>query len=414
MPFRAAVAAESDHASSAARNLIFAGRTTPWVALSYRQSTTMHDLSRVLIELGTVIISMAILARVASRWSFSAIPLYLLAGLAFGKGGLAPLGFSTGFIQIGAEIGVLLLLFMLGLEYTGEQLMDNLRGGFPSAIMDLALNFTPGLVAGLLFGWRPLAAVLLGGVTYVSSSGVIAKTLSDLRRIGSPETSAVLSILVLEDLTMAVYLPVIAVLVTGGNRGKIAVSVLVALAAVFLVLYLAVRYGLSLSRLVAHQSDEIVLLTVFGIVLLVAGISQRLQVSAGVGAFLVGIAVSEPMAEQTHRLLGPLRDLFAATFFLFFGLEINPATLPPVLRAVIWLALVTLLTKFVTGYLAARRIGVDRRGRVRAATALVARGEFSIVIAGLGASVEPRIGPFAAAYVLLLAVVGPLLTRAAK
>jgi CPA2 family monovalent cation:H+ antiporter-2 len=374
----------------------------------------MHELSRVLIELGFVIISLAILARVASRWSLSAIPLYLLAGLVFGKYGLAPLGFSTGFIQIGAEIGLLLLLFMLGLEYTGEQLVENLHSGFPSAILDLALNFTPGLMAGLLFGWKPLAAFLLGGVTYVSSSGVIAKTLSDLRRIENPETPAVLSLLVLEDLAMAVYLPVIAVLLAGGSRAKIAVSVLVAIATVILVLYLAVRYGRSLSRLAAHQSDEIVLLTVFGVVLLVAGISQRLQVSAGIGAFLVGIAVSEPMAEQTHRLLGPLRDLFAATFFLFFGLEINPATLPPVLRAAIWLALATLLTKLITGYLAARRIGVDHRGRVRAAMALVARGEFSIVIAGLGAGVEPRLGPLAAAYVLMSAVVGPLLMRTAK
>jgi len=374
----------------------------------------MHDLSRVLVELGVVIISLAILARVASRWSFSAIPLYLLAGLAFGKGGLAPLGFSTGFIQIGAEIGVLLLLFMMGLEYTGEQLVENLRGGFPAAIMDLALNFTPGLIAGLIFGWKPLAAVLLGGVTYVSSSGVIAKTLSDLRRFGNPESRAVLSILVLEDLAMAVYLPVIAVLLTGGRPARIAVSVLVALATVFLVLHVAVRYGEPLSRLVAHESDEIVLLTVFGIVLLVAGIAQRLQVAAGIGAFLVGIAVSEPMAEQTHRLLGPLRDLFAATFFLFFGLEVNPATLPPVLRAAIWLGLITLLTKLITGYLAARRIGVDHRGRVRAAMALVARGEFSIVIAGLGVGLEPRLGPLAAAYVLMLAVLGPLLTRAAK
>jgi CPA2 family monovalent cation:H+ antiporter-2 len=374
----------------------------------------MHDLSRVLIELGGVIISLAILARVASRWSFSAIPLYLLAGLLFGKGGLAPLGFSTGFIQIGAEIGVLLLLFMLGLEYTGEQLMENLQSGFPSAILDLALNFTPGLVAGLLFGWKPLAAVLLGGVTYVSSSGVIAKTLSDLRRVGNPETPSVLSILVLEDLAMAVYLPLVAVLLTGGRPIKIAVSILLALTAVFLVLYVAVRHGQSLSRLVVHQSDEIVLLTVFGVVLLVAGISQRVQVSAGIGAFLVGIAVSEPMAEQTQRLLGPLRDLFAATFFLFFGLEINPANLPPVLRGAIWLGLATLVTKFITGYLAARRTGVDHRGRVRAGTALVARGEFSIVIAGLGVAAEPRLGPLAAAYVLMLAVVGPLLTRAAK
>jgi len=150
--------------------------------------STTHDLSHVLIELGLVVIGLAILARIASRWGFSAIPLYLLAGLAFGNGGLAPLKVSAGFIHIGAEIGVLLLLFMLGVEYTGRELVDNLRDGFPAAVVDVALNFTPGLIAGLFLRWRPLPAVLLGGVTYVSSSGVIAKVLADLRRLANPET----------------------------------------------------------------------------------------------------------------------------------------------------------------------------------------------------------------------------------
>jgi len=372
------------------------------------------DLSRVLIELGLVVIGLAILARIASRWGFSAIPLYLLAGLAFGNGGLSPLKVSAGFIHIGAEIGVLLLLFMLGVEYTGRELVENLRGGFPAAVVDLALNFTPGLIAGLFLRWQPLASVLLGGVTYVSSSGVIAKVLADLRRLENPETPAVLAILVLEDLAMAVYLPLVAVLLAGGGPSKIALSVSLAIAAVFLVLVVAVRYGQPLSRFVAHESDEIVLLTTFGAVLLVAGVSQRLQVSAAIGAFLVGIAVSGPMAQQTHRLLAPLRDLFAATFFFFFGLQIDPATLPSALLTAVLLGCVTAVTKVLTGYLAAGRSGVDRPGRLRAGMALVARGEFSIVIAGLGAGLEPQLGPLAAAYVLFLAVLGPILARAAK
>jgi CPA2 family monovalent cation:H+ antiporter-2 len=376
--------------------------------------STTHDLSHVLIELGLVVIGLAILARIASRWGFSAIPLYLLAGLAFGNGGLSPLKVSAGFIHIGAEIGVLLLLFMLGVEYTGRELVENLRGGFPAAVVDLALNFTPGLIAGLFLRWQPLASVLLGGVTYVSSSGVIAKVLADLRRLENPETPAVLAILVLEDLAMAVYLPLIAVLLAGGGPSKIALSVSLAIAAVFLVLVVAVRYGQPLSRFVAHESDEIVLLTTFGAVLLVAGVSQRLQVSAAIGAFLVGIAVSGPMAQQTHRLLAPLRDLFAATFFFFFGLQIDPATLPSALLTAVLLGCVTAVTKVLTGYLAAGRSGVDRPGRLRAGMALVARGEFSIVIAGLGAGLEPQLGPLAAAYVLFLAVLGPILARAAK
>ncbi len=373
-----------------------------------------HDVSRILIELGLVVVGLAVLARVASRWGFSAIPFYLLAGLAFGNGGLAPLDVSADFIHIGAEIGVLLLLFMLGLEYTGEELNQNLRSSFAGGVVDLMLNFPPGLVAGLLLGWKPLAAVLLGGVTYISSSGVIAKVLAELRRLDNPETSAVLSVLVLEDLAMAVYLPLVAVLLAGGGLAKMALYVSVAVATVILVLLVAVRFGKRLSVFFAHESDEIILLTTFGTVLLVAGISQWLQVSAAIGAFLVGIAVSGQMAQQTRRLLTPLRDLFAATFFFFFGLQIDPATLPPALLSAVLLGGVTTLTKVLTGYWTARRVGVDRRGGLRAGMALVARGEFSIVIAGLGAGLEPQLGPLSAAYVLFLAVLGPILTRAAK
>ena len=180
-----------------------------------------HDVSLVFIELGLVIVGLAVLARLASRWGFSAIPLYLVAGLAFGNGGLAPLRLSENFVRIGSEIGVLLLLFMLGLDYSGDELMESLRTGLPAGLADFVLNFTPGLMAGLLFGWHRLAAVLLGGVTYISSSGVIVKVLHELRRMENPETPVVLSVLVQEDLTMAVYLPLVGVLLRGGDQQKL-------------------------------------------------------------------------------------------------------------------------------------------------------------------------------------------------
>ena len=165
-------------------------------------AVTTVDIAWVFIELGAAIVGLAILARLANRWGFSAIPLYLLAGLAFGNGGLLPLPFSEDFVAVGAEIGVILLLFMLGLEYTGEELVANVRTGLPTGLLDFALNFIPGLIAGLVLGWSPLAALLLGGVTYISSSGIIAKILAELRRLNHPETPTILSILVLEDLAM--------------------------------------------------------------------------------------------------------------------------------------------------------------------------------------------------------------------
>ena len=374
----------------------------------------VHDASRLFVEIGAAIVLLAILARLANRWGFSAIPLYLLAGLAFGNGGLAPLPLSQGFIGTGAEIGVLLLLFMLGLEYSGDDLKKNLRFGVPAGLVDFVLNFTPGLVTGFLLRWKPLPAVLLGGITYISSSGVIAKVLAELKRINNPETPMVLAVLVLEDLAMAVYLPLVGVILIGGGPAKIAVSVSIAVAVVLFVLFIALKYGQQLSRFLASESDEIILLTTFGTVLLVAGLAERFQVSAAIGAFLVGIALSGPIAEQSHRLLAPLRDLFAATFFFFFGLQIDPATLPAALPVALALGVVTAGTKVATGYWAAKRAGVDKQGSLRAGMALVARGEFSIVIAGLGVGLEPSLGPLAAAYVLFLAILGPVLARLAK
>ncbi len=136
--------------------------------------------------------------------------------------------------------------------------------------------------------------------------------------------------------------------------------------------------------------------------------------SAAIGAFLVGIAVSGPVAERSRLIIAPLRDLFAAIFFFFFWLQVDPATLPPALATAVGLGIISAATKVLTGYWAARRPGVDQRGRLRAGMALVARGEFSIVIAGLGAGLEPQLGPLSTAYVLSLAVLGPVLTRAAK
>ena len=375
----------------------------------------MHG-AEVLLELVGVILGLGILGRLAGRLGLSAIPLYLLAGLAFGQGGLLPLVTAGGFIEVGAEVWVILLLLLLGLEYSASELMGSLRAAAPAGLVDLALNFTPGVAAGLLLGWSPLAAVVLGGVTYVTSSGIVAKVLGDLNRIGNRETPVILSVLVVEDLAMAVYLPLVTGLLVGGGVLAGALPVGVALATVALVLVVAVRYGETLSRLVFSPSDEVLLLVILGLALVVAGLAEKLQVSAAVGAFLVGIALSGRAAEAAHDLLTPLRDLFAAVFFVFFGLQTDPRSIPPVAVTAAALALVTAATKVATGWWAARRAGVGPRGRWRAGTALIARGEFSIVIAGLAvaAGYEPELGPLATAYVLVLAVLGPVLARASE
>ncbi|MFF0886466.1 cation:proton antiporter [Streptomyces sp. NPDC003456] len=373
----------------------------------------MHDSAVFLIEFGCLVLGLGLLGRIAGRFRFSPIPLYLLAGLAFGKGGLLPLGASEDFVAVGAEIGVILLLLMLGLEYTAADLVTNLRTHGPAGLADAVLNALPGAALALLLGWGPVAAVVLAGVTWVSSSGVIAKVLGDLGRLGNRETPAILSILVLEDLSMAIYLPIVTALLAGVGPAAGGATLALALTAVSLVLVLAVRCGRHVSRFVSSDDPEKLLLVVLGVTLVVSGVAQQLQVSAAVGAFLVGIALSGEVAEGATSLLAPLRDLFAAVFFVFFGLHTDPADIPPVLLPALALAAVTTATKIATGYWAARRAGVGRKGRWRAGGTLVARGEFSIVIAGLAvtAGIEPSLGPLATAYVLILVLLGPLTAR---
>ncbi len=371
------------------------------------------DVTLVFIEFGAVALALALLARLAGRLGIPAIPFYLLGGLAVGHGGLVPLDVSAELIALAAEIGVLLLLLILGLEYTADELRAGLRRGAVPGAVDAVVNFLPGFGAGLLLGWGVAAAVLLGGVCWVSSSGVVAKVLQDLDRMGNRETPAVLNLLVLEDLAMAVFLPVVAALVAGRAPLATVVTVAVACAAVLLILVVALRWGGRLSAALATGSDESLLLALFGLTLLVGGLAQRVQVSAAIGAFLVGLALSGPAQARAGALVSPLRDLFAATFFLFFSFQVEPRSLLAVLLPAGALAAVTAVGKVVSGWVAARRMGVGPAGALRAGTVLIARGEFSIVIASLGAATADgtELGAFAAAYVLLTAVAGPLAAR---
>lgn len=367
------------------------------------------------LELGAVVALLAIMARIAGRLSLSPIPLYLGAGLIFGQSGPIPVVTTTEFVETGAELGVILLLLMLGLEYSGRELVSNLRRATPVGLVDLGLNFTPGLLAGLILGLGAVPSLFLGGVTYISSSGVIAKVLGDLGWSGNRETPMVLSVLVFEDLAMAVILPILGAIALGASLGSAAVSVAVALAAVALVLALSIRHGQRVSRLAFSDSDEINLLTILGVTMLAAGLAEWVHVSAAVGAFLVGIAISGPAAHRAERLLSPLRDLFAAVFFVFFGLSTDPRRLPGVLVPVVLLVAVTAVTKWAVAWIGGAREGIGSRGRLRAAAALLARGEFSIVIAGLGVAAggSERLSAIAAGYVLVTATLGPIAALAA-
>lgn len=376
-------------------------------------AATSTDVARAFVEVGAVGIALAALSALAGRFGITAVPLYLLAGLFFGDGGLGRLGFSADFVSLGAEIGVLLLLLTLGLEYSADELRSGVRSGAAAGVIDAVLNFVPGFLLGLILGWSATAALLLGGVCWVSSSGVISKVLSDLDRLGNRETPAILNVLVIEDLAMAAYLPVAAAIVAAEAPIRTALTVVIALATVTVVLILATRLGPTMSAVLHRGSNESLLLAIFGATLVVGGLAQQLRISAAIGAFLVGLAVSGPVRERVQSLIEPLRDLFAALFFFFFASQIVPSQLLGALVPAAVLLVVAGTAKVVTGWEAAKRTGAGPKGRMRAGTALIARGEFSIVIASLGIGLPDatELSSVAAAFVLLTAVCGPLVTK---
>ncbi|WP_067835841.1 cation:proton antiporter [Nocardia lijiangensis] len=373
-----------------------------------------HETALALIQLGAVFFGLGLLGRLAARIGMSPIPLYLVGGLMFGTGGLVELGRVDSFIHLASEIGVVLLLLLLGLEYSAAELVTGMRRSWPAGVVDILLNATPGVLVALFLGWGLAGAIAMAGVTYISSSGIVAKVLNDLGRLGNRETPTILSILVFEDLVMAGYLPVLtAVLASAGFLAGLT-TVGIALLAVTVVLVVALRYGRYVSMIVDSEDREIFLLKLLGSALLVAGLASALQVSAAVGAFLLGIAISDSTAHNATKILEPLRDLFAALFFVLFGLSTDPSTIPPVLGWACLLAAVTTATKVATGWWAAKRAGSSRYGRARAGTALVAHGEFSIVIAGLAVTagaVPTEFAALATTYVLLMAVLGPIAAR---
>lgn len=370
------------------------------------------DSAALLLELGVGMLLLGLAARLAGRLQTSTVPFYLLLGV---LAGLSPWpeALSERAIEVGALIGLVLLLFMIGLEYSGEELMETLASQRVAGAVDGVANALPALAIGLLMGLGGGGALALAGIAWISSSGIVSRTLDDLGRLGNRETPIVISVLVIEDLAMAVYLPILSVVLVGGTLAVAAKSLAIAGGVLVTVLLIAVRGGHHATRVLDTERTEALALSVLGVTLIVAGLAEEAKVSAAVGAFLVGIALSGSVAERSRASLTPIRDLFAAGFFVFFGLQLDLTGIGSVLPWLAALVVVGVAGKLITGWVGARRAGVAIPGRIRAGTVLIARGEFSVVVAALAVSAgaDPRIGAIAAAYVLVLAVLGSVLTR---
>lgn len=376
-----------------------------------------ESVADAMLEVGLLLLGLGILARLAATVGLSPVPLFLIAGLAFGDGGIAPIGVDEQFLQVAAEIGAVLLLLLLGLEYSGEELVVTIRGQWRAGIVDMLLNSLPGVIFGLVMGWGALGAVAFGGITYISSSGIVAQVVRDLQWRRKAEVPGVIGLLIIEDIVMAPYLPILTALATGAGVLAGLVSVGVALGVLVVVLLVSMHRMQLANRLLDADQPVSLLLTLFGAAVAVAGLAALTGFSSAVAAFLVGLLFTGEVADVARRRLAPLRDVFAAVFFVFFGLSTDPRDIPAVLPMALLLAVVGIATKLLTGRLVGRDAGASSRGKLRAGALLISRGEFSVVIAGIVALspiVPASLVPLATTYVLITAIAGPLLARLAE
>ena len=366
----------------------------------------------ILTELGAILLFLGIISFIAFRLSISSVPLFLIVGLVFGNGGVLPLDLSGAFLNIGAQIGALLLLLLLGLEYSARELGLTLRERWSVGLVDVLVNALPGAAIGLLVGWGWTGAVILGGITYVSSSGIAAELIRESGWQSSVVAKRTITVLALEDLMLAPYLPFASVLVAGASALTGLISVSVALLIVGLVLLLSVRRENLVSGLLNKHDSLSLLLTVFGSALLAAGAANLVGFSGAVAAFLIGLLLTGEVAASARHRLSPLRDFFAAIFFLFFGLSTDPSDIPAALPLALLLTVLGVFGKFFTGWWSSKDLS-DQMSWRRVGAFLIPRGEFSIVIAGLAMTAEfgNELKAVTITYVILTTVTSSLLLR---
>lgn len=382
-------------------------------------------LEHVVFEVGLALALIALAGFLSIKLKFSIVPFYILVGMIVGPHapdlGLFDLRFieSAPLIEFMGRIGVLFLLFYLGLEFSVGRLIKAGKSIAVGGTIYIVINFTLGLVFGWVAGFPLKEILIIAGITTISSSAIVAKVLVDLKRTANRETEMILGIIMFEDIFLAVYISIVSGLVLSGATSLAGVlsSALIALGYMLLLIIVGRKLVPFLNRALNIKSNEVFMITVFAALFLIAGFSETIHVAEAIGALLVGLVLAETQhMKRIEHLILPFRDFFGAMFFFSFGLTIDPLEL----GGAVWLSIaavaITLFGNVVAGLLAGRSAGLSPKASTNIGLTIVSRGEFSIIMANLGkaGALMEILQPFAALYVLILAILGPLLTKESK
>lgn len=361
----------------------------------------------------------------ARKFRFCSIPLLILLGALFGPHAPHGAWFDLRLVEdsesiaVLSRVGMLLLLFYLGLEFSAGQVIKRgvtiIKGGG----IYVTLNFLRGLALGWIFFQSWPETLVIAGITTVSSSAIVTKLLVELKRTANPETELILGIMVFEDVFMAVYLSLLSgyLLAQGTSLSVGLIAGLITVLFIFSVLILGRFISPYLDRWLNFRSGEPLIMVAFTLLMIMALLAEKVGVTEAVGALLLGLVLAETShVKRLISMVTPLRDLFGAVFFLSFGMGIDYRQFVPVFSLALIAVLVTVLTNFITGLVSAWVCGYRGRPAVNVAASLMARGEFAVIAAGLGgvAAAAGLLQPLAALYILLLAIISPVIAKRSR
>jgi CPA2 family monovalent cation:H+ antiporter-2 len=379
-------------------------------------------MNHLVLEMGLALSLIALAAALSYRLRFSVVPLLILTGMAVGPHArkIGPLDFrfiqSAQLIEFMGRAGVLFLLFYLGLEFSVSRLMKSGRSIVLGGSIYIAINFAAGLGYAYLMGWPLKEMLVAAGITTISSSAIVAKVIFDLRRAANPETEMILGIIMFEDVFLAFYLSVVSGVVLSGatSLGGVLTSVALSLAFILGLIFVGMKAAPLLDRVLRIPSNEVFLLAVFACLFLLAGFGETIHVAESIGALLLGLVLSETEhSGRIEHMIVPFRDFFGALFFFGFGLTIDPFELGGAVWQALGAVALTIVGNVAAGMMAGRSAKLSMAASLNTGLTIVSRGEFSIIMANLAKAggLAPVLQPFAALYVLILAVLGPLLTK---
>lgn len=379
-------------------------------------------MDHLVLEIGLALALIAVAVSVAAKLRFSNVPFLILIGMAVGPHAPQFSVFDFRFIESApliafmGRIGVLFLLFYLGLESNVTRLIQAGRSIFIGGTIYIGINFTAGLAYAYLTRFSPTETLIIAGITTISSSAIVAKILFDYRRTANPETEIILGITMYEDVFLAVYLSLLSGIVLSGATSLKGVLSSAGLALGFIVglIILGRLVTPLLNRLFRISSNEVFIVVVFACLFLLAGLGETIHVAEAIGALLLGLILGETEhSGRLERLVVPFRDFFGGIFFFSFGLTVDPFSLGGAVWLAIGAALLSLFGVALAGQLAGRSAGLSGATSFTIGLTLLGRGEFSIIVAKLAQSggMLPLIQPFAALYVLILATFAPLLAK---